>query len=473
MCGIFGVIGSQNAFIDIYRGLKMIQHRGQDSCGIATYDRNFNINKREGLVTSSFEEEDMKRMTGKIGIGHVRYPTIGKGGVENAQPSFTNTPYGIIMAHNGNVSNYFELKERLHKKYKRYINADVDVELILNVFAYHLTKYEEFTFDNLCQTVKTLFAEVKGSYSVIAYIAEKGFVAFRDPNGFRPIVFGKSGGKYAFASESVSLDTVGIENFEDVKPGEIIFIDNDGEIHRRILEEKKQTACIFEWIYFARPDSVIDKINVYNARYRLGEELSEELKKIGNKYDVVIPVPDTSRTAALACATKLNLPYREGLIKNRYVGRTFIMPGQKKRIDAVSEKLHAIKDEIKGRSVLLIDDSIVRGNTSKSIVRLVRNAGAKEVHFAVYSPPLRYPCYFGIDIQRCEEFIANKYESVAKIAEEIGADSLHYLSLAGMIKGVGQGRRDFCAACFSGKYPVKVNEKDIDQIRIDRDLAHT
>lgn len=472
MCGIFGVIGSKNAFIDIYRGLKMIQHRGQDSCGIATYDRNFIINKREGLVTASFIEEDMKRMTGSIGIGHVRYPTIGKGGVENAQPSFTNTPYGIIMAHNGNVSNYFEIKERLHKKYKRYINADVDVELILNVFAYHLGHAGDFSFDSLCATVEKLFNEVKGSYSVIAYIADKGFVAFRDPNGFRPIVFGESGGKYAFASESVSLDTVGIEKFEDVKPGEVIFIDNSGEIHRRELTSKKQTACIFEWVYFARPDSVIDGINVYNARYRLGEQLAEELIKLGTKYDVVIPVPDTSRTAALACATKLNLPYREGLIKNRYVGRTFIMPGQKKRIDAVSEKLHPIRDEIKGRSVLLIDDSIVRGNTSKSIVRLVRNAGAKEVHFAVYSPMLKYPCYFGIDIQRSEEFIANRFESIREIAGEIEADSLHYLSIEGMIKGIGQGRTNFCHACFSGKYPIKVNEKDIDQIRLDRDMAH-
>lgn len=468
MCGIFGVINSKNAFIDIYRGLKMIQHRGQDSCGIATYDNRFLIRKSEGLVANAFSQEDINRFTGTVGIGHVRYPTIGKGGVENAQPSFTNTPYGIMMAHNGNILNFFELKKKLHNEYHRYINSDVDVEAVLNIFAYHLSKRSTFDFDTVCYAVQNVFNEVKGSYSVVAYIADKGFLAFRDPSGFKPIVFGEDKGRHAFASESVSLDTVGIAKFRDVKPGEVVFIDNNGNKHIRQLTSSRQYACIFEWVYFARPDSTIDSINVYKARLRLGEMLAAELQARSNtKYDVVIPVPDTSRTAALACSVKLNVPYREGLIKNRYIGRTFIMPGSSNRMDAVREKLHPIREEIEGRSVLLVDDSIVRGNTSKSIVRIVRDAGAKEVHFAVYSPPLRFPCYFGIDMQRKEEFIANKLD-IESISREIGADSVYYLSLEGMRKGVGINGEFFCDACFSGNYPIKIDEMHIKDIQDDR-----
>ncbi|MGE3062667.1 MAG: amidophosphoribosyltransferase [bacterium] len=472
MCGIFGVTGSKSAFIDLYKGLKMIQHRGQDTCGIVTYDNHFNIKRVEGLVTNSFDENDINKLTGTVGIAHVRYPTIGKGGVENAQPVYTNTPYGIIMAHNGNVSNYFQLHERLQKKYHRYINSDVDVQIILNVFAYHLSMHQNFTFDILCDTVRQVFKEVKGSYSVIAYIAEKGFVAFRDPIGFRPLVFGRKDGVTAFSSESVSLEAIGINDFEDVKPGEVIFIDEKNRMMRERLIKSEQKACIFEWVYFARPDSIIDGIDVYNARYRLGEELAEELMNRKNDFDVIIPVPDTARTASLACATKLNLPYREGLIKNRYIGRTFIMPGQKKRMDAIREKLHPIRIELEGKKVLLIDDSIVRGNTSKSIVKLVRDAGAKEVHFAVYSPALKYPCFYGIDIQHADEFLANRCDE-KKIADEIGADSMHYLSIRGLIKGVGIDRTGFCTACFSGKYPQKVNRADINKIHDDRSTAHS
>jgi len=471
MCGIFGVTGSKNAFIDLYKGLKMIQHRGQDTCGIVTYDNHFNIKRAEGLVTNAFDENDIHKLTGTVGIAQVRYPTIGKGGVENAQPVYTNTPYGIVMAHNGNVSNYYQLYDRLHKKYHRYINSDVDVQIILNTFAYHLSRKQNFSFELLCDTVKQVFKEVKGSYSVIAYIAEKGFVAFRDPIGFRPLAFGRKDGLTAFSSESVSLEAIGITDFEDVKPGEVIFIDEKDIMKRKRLIVSEQKACIFEWVYFARPDSIIDGIDVYNARYRLGEKLADELKIQKNEYDVIIPVPDTARTAALACATRLNIPYREGLIKNRYIGRTFIMPGQKKRMDAISEKLHPIRIELEGKRVLLIDDSIVRGNTSKSIVKLVRDAGAKEVHFAVYSPPLRYPCYFGIDIQRPDEFVANRCEK-NKIADEIGADSLYYLSVDGLIKGVGIERTNFCNACFSGKYPLKVNSIDMGKIHADRGSAH-
>lgn len=472
MCGIFGVTGSKSAFIDLYKGLKMIQHRGQDTCGIITYDDHFNIKRAEGLVTNAFGEDDILRMPGSVGIAHVRYPTIGKGGVENAQPVYTNTPYGIVMAHNGNVSNYFQLFERLKKKYHRYINSDVDVQIILNVFAYHLSCEKEFSFEVLCKTVSRVFSEVKGSYSVIAYIAGKGFVAFRDPIGFRPLIFGRHEGMTAFSSESVSLEAVGINEFEDVRPGEVIFIDEKNRMKRRRLKTSQQRACIFEWVYFARPDSIIDKIDVYNARYRLGEQLAEELKERKNDFDVIIPVPDTARTAALACATKLNLPYREGLIKNRYIGRTFIMPGQKKRMDAIREKLHPIRIELEGRRVLLIDDSIVRGNTSKSIVKLVRDAGAEEVHFAVYSPALRHPCFYGIDIQHADEFLANRC-AMEGIAKEIGADSMHYLSIKGLVKGVGMGKMTFCTACFSGKYPQRVNRSDMGKIHEDRSSAHT
>ncbi|HAF07733.1 MAG: amidophosphoribosyltransferase [bacterium] len=467
MCGIFGVIGSKNAFIDIYKGLKMIQHRGQDTCGIVTFSSRFNIKLAEGLITNSFDENDINRLDGHAGIGHVRYPTIGKGGIENAQPVYTNTPYGITMAHNGNVVNYFSLKRRLIEDYHRYINSEVDVQIILNVFAHHLSLEKNFTFESLCGCVEKVFDEVKGSYSVVSYIAGQGFLAFRDPVGYRPLVFGTDGERYAFSSESVSLESIGIENFEDVKPGEVIFITDKGKINRKIVRKSDHKACIFEWIYFARPDSIIDGIDVYNARYRLGEKLAEVLKDRRKEFDVVIPVPDTSRTAALALSTKLELPYREGLIKNRYIGRTFIMPGQKKRIDAVREKLHPIKIELKDKRVLLIDDSIVRGNTSKSIVKLVREAGAKEVHFAVYSSPLKFPCYFGIDIQKTDEFIANKTD-FEKIATEIGADSLTYLPLEKMIEGVGVRRNDFCTSCFSGKYDIPLDQKDIDDIKKDR-----
>lgn len=472
MCGIFGIINSKNAFVDIYRGLKMIQHRGQDSCGIATYDNRFLIRKAEGLVSNAFSEDDIYRLTGTVGMGHVRYPTIGKGGVENAQPSFTNTPYGIMMAHNGNIINFYELKKKLHNEYHRYINTDVDVEAVLNIFAYHLSKKETFSFDTLCYAVEKVFEEVRGSYSVIAYIADKGFLAFRDPHGFKPIVFGEDNGRYAFASESVSLDTVGIREFRDVKPGEVVFIDNEGKKHNRQVSGGEQYACIFEWVYFARPDSTIDNINVYKSRLRLGEMLADELSANGSTdYDVVIPVPDTSRTAALACSVKLGIPYREGLIKNRYIGRTFIMPGTSNRMDAVREKLHPIREEIQGKSVLLVDDSIVRGNTSKSIVKIVRDAGAKEVHFAVYSSPLKYPCYFGIDMQRKEEFIANKLD-IQSISAEIGADSVYYLSIEGMRKAVGLGKEFFCDACFSGNYPLKIDETHIKDIQDDRNGAN-
>ncbi len=467
MCGIFGIIGSTNAFVDIYKGLKVIQHRGQDTCGIITFSNKFNIKLSEGLVINSFNEQDLSKLQGSVGIGHVRYPTIGKAGIENAQPVFTNTPFGIAMAHNGNVVNYFALKNKLIKDYHRYINSDGDIQIILNIFAYHLSKNNDFNFQILSDSVKNVFKEVKGSYSVISYIAGKGFLAFRDPVGYRPLVFGTDGKRYAFASESVSLESIGINKFEDVKPGEVIFISDRGKIYRKVVSSSQHKACIFEWVYFARPDSIIDGIDVYNARYRLGERLADVLMERKDDFDVVVPIPDTSRTAALALATKLNLPYREGLIKNRYIGRTFIMPGQKKRIDAIREKLNPIKIELKNKRVLLVDDSIVRGNTSKSIIKLVRESGAKEVHFAVYSPPLKYPCFFGIDIQKTDEFIVNK-TSFEKIASEIGADSLTYLPLEKLIDGVGMGRKDFCHSCFSGKYDIKLNRKDLEAIKKDR-----
>lgn len=470
MCGIFGVTGSRTAFLDVYRGLKMIQHRGQDTCGIATYKNHLSIRKRHGLVVNAFDSKDMQSMQGDVGLGHVRYPTIGKGGVENAQPIFTNTPYGIVMAHNGNVVNYFQLKNKLQNKYNRYINSDVDVEIILNLFAYYLEKEGDTKFKNICNAVQGVFDEVIGSYSVIAYIADRGFLVFRDPHGIRPIIYGTDGQKHIFASESVCLDILGISEFEDVKPGEVIFIPDGGNVHRKIVSDKGQRTCIFEWVYFARPDSTIDGINVYKARLKLGEKLAEELKERKDDFDVVMPVPDTSRTAALSCANKLGIPYREGLIKNRYAGRTFIMPGNIDRMNAVREKLNPIKEEINGRSILLIDDSIVRGNTSRSIVSIMKKAGAREVHFAVYSPPLKYPCYLGIDMQRKDEFIANKTQ-IADIKNEIGADSVHYLSLEGLMNGVGQESNIFCNACFSGNYPVDIDNDHIKDIQTDRNMA--
>lgn len=470
MCGILGIIGNYEVVGDIYRGLLSLQHRGQDSAGIITYSDRFNIKKGNGLVSEIFKEKNLSYLKGNIGIGHVRYPTIGGGKAEDAQPFYVNTPYGIIMAHNGNVINYNILKKELENVNRRHLNSKSDVEVILNVFANELEKKRKINSESIFSAIKGVYKRVMGSYSVIAYIRNEGLIAFRDPIGFKPLTFGEKGNNYVFASESVALDTLGYKKIRDVQPGEAIIINKERNVASKILEKKEHRHCIFEWVYFARPDSVIDGISVYSARLRLGKEIAKIVKKENLKIDLIIPVPDTSRAAAITLSEELKIPYREGLIKNRYIGRTFIMPKQAMRKMSVRMKLNPIEGEIKGKNILIVDDSIVRGNTSRQIVQLIKEAGAKKVFFASYSPPLRHPCIYGIDMQTRSEFIA-KNKSIEDIEKEIGADKLIYQSYDGLIKGVAGGKNiKFCTACFDGKYPTPVNDEILKTIEKERKI---
>lgn len=462
MCGIIGIYGNEDVFKDLYQGLLSIQHRGQDSAGIITYDGRFHTKKGNGLVRDIFTAENYQRLRGNIGIGHTRYPTIGGGRGEDAQPFFVNSPFGIIMAHNGNVINYSELKNVLSDVYHRHLTSDNDVEIILNIFAQGLSdqKIKIIEPENVFLAVKKVFELVKGSYSVIAYIAGEGMVAFRDPYGIKPLVYGtrKDGilPSYAVASESVSLNIANFSNIRNVTAGQALFIDRQRRLHTRRLTQCPPSPCLFEWVYFARPDSFIDNVNVYDCRVNLGRFLAEEIKKQNLKIDVVVPVPDSARDAAIEIARRLNLKYREALVKNRYIGRTFIMPADQKRKSSVRQKLNPIPSELKGKNVLLVDDSIVRGNTSRAIINMVRECGAKKVYFGSYSPPLRYPCVYGIDMQTKTEFIARN-ASVEQIAKKIGADKVIYQRLESLEKAVRMGNKKlthFCGACFDGIYPT-------------------
>ena len=460
MCGVLGLWANEAVFPSLYQGLLGIQHRGQDSAGIVTYDGRFHTKKGNGLVRDIFTEEHAKRLTGNIGIGHTRYPTIGGGRGEDAQPFQLNSPFGIIMAHNGNVVNYAELKKSLLEQHHRLLNSDNDVETILNVFAQELEAQQvgELTPEHVFKAVKGVYDRVVGSYSVVAYIAGQGMVAFRDPFGIKPLVWGlrKDGPKptIAFASESVSLNIMGIDEIEDVGAGQAIFVDKDRVIHKRTLASKPHSPCLFEWVYFARPDSFIDEANVYRVRVELGRLLADEIKAQGLQIDVVVPVPDSSRDAAIEIARKLNLPYREALVKNRYIGRTFIMPDQENRQKSIRLKLNPIAAEFKDKNVLLVDDSIVRGTTSRAIVHMVRDCGAKAVYFASTSPPLRHPCVYGIDMQTRTEFVARNRD-LDQIAVFLGADRVIYQTLANLKRAVRSENPHldhFCAACFDGDY---------------------
>jgi amidophosphoribosyltransferase len=471
MCGIIGIIGRQNSIDHIVTGLLTMQHRGQDAAGAITYSNRFNTKKGLGLVRDVFNKKNMARLDGETGIGHVRYPTAGSYEAAESQPFYTNTPFGIALSHNGNIINYRELKQKLEERDVRYINSNCDAELILNELAAQLSRLGPFSVENLFKAVGETFHTLRGSYSVVSIIGKKGLLAFRDPHGFKPLIFGKSEHSYAFASESVALDVLEYEIIDDVSPGEAIFVDLHGVAHRQVLRKAIHTPCIFEWIYFARPDSVIDGISVYEARYQLGKRLAADVAANMTMPDVVIPVPDTSRAAALALADELHVPYREGLIKNRYIGRTFIMAAQTERKAAVRIKLNPIRSAIEGKKVLLVDDSIVRGNTSKEIIGLVRAAGAKKVNFAAYAPPLRYPCIYGIDMQTKADFIA-KERTIEEIKNDIGADELLYQSMDGLLGSLQMGTdkefRFFCTSCFDGNYPTKVDEKVFTEIEKDR-----
>jgi amidophosphoribosyltransferase len=480
MCGIFGISGNDDVFKDLYQGLLSIQHRGQDSAGAITYDGRFHTKKGNGLVRDIFSLDNFMRLKGSVGIGHTRYPTIGGGGGEDAQPFFVNSPFGIIMAHNGNVINYAELNKILQEQYHRHISSDNDVEIILNIFAQELSvqKINRIEPKNIFRAVQKVYEQVKGGYSVVAYIAEGGMVAFRDPYGIKPLVYGKKEDgiypSYAIASESVSLNITNFAHIKNVKPGQVIFIDEKRQLHVEQLAQRHFSPCLFEWVYFARPDSYIDNVNVYDCRVNLGKLLAEEIKKHHLDIDVVVPVPDSARDAAIEIARCLNLKYREALVKNRYIGRTFIMPSDQDRASSVRHKLNPIPSELKGKNVLLVDDSIVRGNTSRAIIELIRECGAKKVYFASYSPPLRFPCVYGIDMQTKSEFIARD-ATVDQIAKKIGADKVIYQSLESLKKAVRIGNKDinqFCGACFDGCYPTgDVTAEVLEAIERDRKTA--
>jgi len=460
MCGVIGIWANGDVFRDLYQGLLAIQHRGQDAGGIITYDGRFHTKKGNGLVRDIFKAEHADRLTGPIGIGHTRYPTIGGGRGEDAQPFQLNSPFGIIMAHNGNAVNYAELKKHLYEKHHRLLNSDNDLEAILNVFgvALELQNPGVVTSENVFQAVESVYRQVVGSYAVVAYIAGQGMVAFRDPYGIKPLVWGQRRDgvipSLAIASESVSLNIMNFGDIQDIPPGSAIFVDRDRKIHMKQIAHKPHSPCLFEWVYFARPDSIIDGVNVYRARVHLGELLAEEIRRFDLPIDVVVPIPDSARDAAIEIARKLNLKYREALVKNRYIGRTFIMPAENDRQSAVRYKLNPIASEFKDQNVLLVDDSIVRGNTSRAIVKLVRECGAKHVYFASFSPPLRHPCVYGIDMQTRTEFVARDRD-FDEIARSIGADKVIYQTLDNLKKAIQAENPNigrFCAACFDGNY---------------------
>lgn len=479
MCGVIGIYDNEQVIGKLYTAMLTIQHRGQDSAGILTYDQRFHLKKGNGLVRDIFDQRNISRLIGNVGIGHTRYPTVGQGSVEDAQPFWINHPFGIAGAHNGNVINFLELKKELFEQSHKIINSNCDVEVILNIFAQYLEKHgtSEFTPELLFNAVRYIYRKVKGSYSVVFYIADKGMLGFRDPFGLRPLIFGIKKDKlvpaFAFASESISLDAIGFGHLEDVEPGSAVFIDKNRNVFSRKIANKPFRPCIFEYIYFARPDSYLNKINVYSSRVELGNRLAKKIKKEHYDIDVVVPVPDSARAAAIEIARVLKLKYREGLVKNRYIGRTFIMPGDHLRKESIRYKLNPIRDVFRDQNVLLVDDSIVRGNTSRSIIHMVRNAGARKVYFASYSAPLTNPCVYGIDMQTSNEFIA-RGSSPEQIASKITADAVIYQDLREMEQAVRQQNKSihsFCKACFSGNYPTgDVSRKLLDQIEEERDF---
>ena len=464
MCGIVGIVKKGPAGQAIYDVLTVLQHRGQDAAGIVTWGEDgLNVRKSNGLVRDVFHARHMMRLTGNVGIGHIRYPTAGGARSSEAQPFYVNSPYGICLAHNGNLTNYGTLADLLTREDRRHLNTSSDSEVLLNVFAHELQTRANGrpTPEQIFDAVEALHERCSGGYAVVAMIIGHGIVAFRDPNGIRPVVIGvretDAGTEYMVASESVALDMLQFERLRDIRPGETIFIENDGVMHsREYAGAMSCSPCIFEFVYFARPDSIIDNLSVYKARLRMGEQLAGQIVREWPHHDidVVIPIPDTSRTAAVPVAYHLGAKYREGFVKNRYIGRTFIMPGQTQRAQSVRRKLNAIDLEFRGKNVLLVDDSIVRGTTSRQIIKMARDAGARKVYFASAAPPVRYPNVYGIDMPSASELIANG-RSIEKIEELIGADRLIYQNLNGLIRSVRHddaGITQFDTSCFSGEY---------------------
>ncbi|TWI00953.1 amidophosphoribosyltransferase [Luteimonas cucumeris] len=480
MCGIVGIVGTSEVAAALYDGLTVLQHRGQDAAGIATADgSHLRVHKGNGLVRDVFNSKAMSVLEGRVGIAHCRYPTAGSEGLDEAQPFYVNSPYGIALAHNGNLVNTDALRREVFEQDRRNVNTESDSEVLLNVFAHELDTQKALTPESVFKAIQGVNRRAKGGYAVVATVLGLGLVAFRDPHGIRPLVLGKrdtdAGIEYAVASESVALDILGFERMRDVAPGEGVVITARGELHTRgCADEPQHTPCIFEYVYFARPDSMIDEISVHKARMRMGVALGEKILRLrpDHDIDVVIPIPDTSRDAALEIANVLGVKYREGFIKNRYVGRTFIMPGQGERVKSVKRKLNPIPLEFRNRVVLLVDDSIVRGTTSKQIVQMAREAGARKVYLASAAPPVRYPNIYGIDMPSSEELVAHD-RSEEEIEQLLGCDWLIYQDLGDLETAVAGPKfpgRKFDSSCFNGEYVTGIEPgyfERIQQLRSD------
>ena len=481
MCGIVGIVARDSVNQALYDGLTVLQHRGQDAAGIVTcHDGHLYLRKSQGLVRDVFDTRHMLELIGNMGIGHVRYPTAGCSSSAEAQPFYVNSPYGVTLAHNGNLTNSETLKNELFRDDLRHVNTESDSEVLLNVFAHELQRLGKLCVgaEDVFHAVRRVHERCRGAYAAVAMITGVGIVGFRDPHGIRPLVFGKRmserGPEYVLASESVAIDVLGYKLVRDVRPGEAVFISVEGTLTtRECTPHGSHAPCIFEYVYLARPDSIIDGISVHKARMRMGEALARKVRRLWPEHDidVVIPIPDTSRSAALQLAHELGIKYREGFIKNRYIPRTFIMPGQGMRRKSVRQKLNAINLEFRGRNVMLVDDSIVRGTTCRQIIQMARDAGARKVYFASAAPPVRHPNVYGIDMPSVDELIAYN-RTVDEVARLIGADWLVYQDLEDLIAAAHKGNpevAEFDASCFSGEYVTgDVTAQYLDRLATER-----
>ncbi|MDB4029016.1 amidophosphoribosyltransferase [Gammaproteobacteria bacterium] len=481
MCGIVGIFSETHVASSIYESLLMLQHRGQDAAGMVVCDQNGRLHSRKsmGYVRDAFQQRHMNKLEGHYGIGHVRYPTAGGSGKDFAQPMYVNSPYGISLAHNGNLTNSKALARELFHAEMRHLNTDSDSEVLLNIFAHELAKQRAIlpSPKHFFQAVKKTHSRCHGAYAVVALITGFGLIAFRDPKGIRPLVIGERDGKdrkeYIIASENASFSALGFNTLRDVEPGEAVLIDINGQLHsQQCADNPEPMPCLFEYVYLARPDATLDKISVYKARMRMGKKLANKIMRINPNHDidVVIPIPDSSTTAALQVATELNIPYRDGFVKNRYIGRTFIMPYQEERKKSVRRKLNILDLEFKGKNVLLVDDSIVRGTTSQKIIEMAKEAGAKKVYFSSAAPPVKFQNLYGIDMASTSELIAsNKTEE--DVAEAIGADWLIYQDLEDLIASAQEGNpliKQFEISIFNGEYPTPISQEYLQDLEASR-----
>ncbi len=474
MCGIVGFMGKDEVVYDLMIGLTALQHRGQDSAGIVTFKETFHTKKGLGLVNNIFRPKHFSRLKGKIGVGHVRYTTQGGNEVTNVQPISTNYPFGIAMVHNGNVTNFDKLRKSLYDEYHTLPATTSDLELILYHFAAELGQKDlaSLQVSDLFDAVVRTQEKVEGAYSTIAVIANHGLLAFCDPNGIRPLILGKKetkkGTVYGFASESTCFDHIGYEVVDDLKAGEIVFIDKNHKVHRQIGYQKETNFCVFEYIYFARDDSIIQDTWVAGTRVKMGRQLAKKVIEKGLKPDMVIDVPSTGYYAASGLAEALGIPYRRGLMKNNHIGRSFISPDKKVRKDIVKRKLNPLKKVVQGKKVAVVDDSIVRGTTSKRIVKMLRDSGAAEVYFISAAPPIKHPCVYGIDMSETTELIAAN-KTMEGIRKYMKADALIYQELSDL-EEIFSGR-NLCTACLSGKYPTEGIEEAIELVASERKLS--